>query len=82
MTRKEAALANRIRARRLEWAKANNVSAFRVFWDKTLHILVNRRPTTLAELRAVPGLGPNKIEQFGTALLEMLRADEQTEHIE
>lgn len=77
MTPDQTALADRIRAWRLDWAKANDVPAFLVFSDKTLRALVSRRPATPAELNAVSGIGPRKIEQFGNALLAALAAGER-----
>jgi len=74
MTVDQIALADRIRAWRQDWAKANDVPAFLVFSDKTLRALVGQRPASLAELRAVFGIGSRKIEQFGHALLEVLAA--------
>jgi superfamily II DNA helicase RecQ len=43
-----------------------------VFNDRTLAELVARSPTTLDELAAVPGIGPAKLERFGTELLAAL----------
>jgi DNA helicase-2/ATP-dependent DNA helicase PcrA len=54
---------------RLARARAEEVPAYVVFNDRTLAELVARSPTTLAELAAVPGIGPAKLERFGTELL-------------
>ena len=66
-------LAEHLRAWRLAWAKDNDVPAFVVFSDRTLRALVELRPTGPAALLEVPGIGPAKLEQFGTALLEAIR---------
>jgi ATP-dependent DNA helicase UvrD/PcrA len=54
---------------RLARARAEEVPAYVVFNDRTLAELVARAPTTLAELAAVPGIGPAKLERFGAELL-------------
>jgi superfamily II DNA helicase RecQ len=45
------------------------VPAYVVFNDRTLAELVARTPRTLAELAAVPGIGPAKLERYGQELL-------------
>jgi DNA helicase-2/ATP-dependent DNA helicase PcrA len=57
---------------RLARARAEEVPAYVVFNDRTLAELVARLPTTLDELGAVPGIGPAKLERFGTDLLAAL----------
>jgi DNA helicase-2/ATP-dependent DNA helicase PcrA len=57
---------------RLARAKAEEVPAYVVFNDRTLAELVSRTPRTLAELAAVPGIGPAKLERYGRELLEQL----------
>ena len=59
-----------------EWrrarAKADDVPAYVVFNDRTLAELAARTPRTLAELAAVPGIGPAKLERYGRDLLAQL----------
>jgi len=57
---------------RLSRARAEDVPAYVVFNDRTLAELVARTPRTLAELAAVPGIGPAKLERYGAELLEQL----------
>jgi len=54
---------------RLARARADDVPAYVVFNDRTLAELVARLPRTIAELAAVPGIGPAKLERFGPELL-------------
>ena len=54
---------------RLARARAEEVPAYVVFNDRTLAELVARSPRTIAELAAVPGIGPAKLERFGPELL-------------
>ncbi|HEX6369206.1 MAG TPA: RecQ family ATP-dependent DNA helicase [Longimicrobium sp.] len=63
----------RLRALRTELAKEQELPAYCVFADKTLVELARRHPTSKAEMRAVPGIGPAKIEKYGDAFLEVLR---------
>jgi DNA helicase-2/ATP-dependent DNA helicase PcrA len=59
-----------------EWrrtrARADEVPAYVVFNDRTLAELAARTPRTLAELAAVPGIGPAKLERYGPELLARL----------
>jgi DNA helicase II / ATP-dependent DNA helicase PcrA len=57
---------------RLGRARADEVPAYVVFNDRTLAELVARTPRTLAELAAVPGIGPAKLERYGAELLARL----------
>ena len=61
-----------LREWRLARARADEVPAYVVFNDRTLAELVARTPRTLAELAAVPGIGPAKLERYGAELLERL----------
>jgi DNA helicase-2/ATP-dependent DNA helicase PcrA len=61
-----------LREWRLARARADEVPAYVVFNDRTLAELVARSPRTLAELAAVPGIGPAKLERYGPELLARL----------
>ncbi len=61
-----------LRQWRLARARADEVPAYVVFNDRTLAELVARTPRTLAELAAVPGIGPAKLERYGADLLAQL----------
>ena len=61
-----------LREWRLARARADEVPAYVVFNDRTLAELASRTPRTLAELAAVPGIGPAKLERYGPELLERL----------
>jgi len=61
-----------LREWRLSRARADEVPAYVVFNDRTLAELVARTPRTLAELAAVPGIGPAKLERYGPELLARL----------
>jgi ATP-dependent DNA helicase UvrD/PcrA len=61
-----------LREWRLTRARADEVPAYVVFNDRTLAELAAREPRTLAELAAVPGIGPAKLERYGAELLARL----------
>jgi len=63
-----------LREWRLARARADEVPAYVVFNDRTLAELVARTPRTLAELAAVPGIGPAKLDRYGPELLAQLAA--------
>jgi len=68
------AAGERLRAWRLERSKADGVPAYVVLSDKHLDGIAERHPTSLAELRACPGIGPAKLESYGDEILELLAA--------
>ena len=47
--------------------------AYMVFQRKAILAIDRARPTTLAELARIPGLGPAKIDRFGEDILELVR---------
>jgi DNA helicase-2/ATP-dependent DNA helicase PcrA len=61
-----------LREWRLARAKADEVPAYVVFHNATLAEIAERRPRTLSELAAVPGVGPAKLERYGEDLLAAL----------
>ena len=59
-----------------EWrkaeARAQQVPAYVIFHDATLAEIAARRPTSLAGLREVPGVGESKLTRYGEAVLVAL----------
>ena len=53
-------------------AQASGVPAYLIFHDATLAAVAEARPSTRAELLALPGLGPVKAERYGDTLLALL----------
>ena len=72
----DQALFGRLRAWRLEVARQNGWAPYVIFWDATLKEIAARHPTTLDELAVVKGVGPRKLEQYGTAILEVIAGRE------
>jgi DNA helicase II / ATP-dependent DNA helicase PcrA len=58
---------------RLARARAEEVPAYVVFNDRTLAELLRLQPRTISELAEVPGIGPAKLERYGSELLAALR---------
>jgi DNA helicase-2/ATP-dependent DNA helicase PcrA len=60
-----------------EWragmARGADVAPSVIFPDRTLTEVARRRPATLDELQAIPGIGPVKVQRYGDALLRVLR---------
>jgi DNA helicase-2/ATP-dependent DNA helicase PcrA len=67
-----AAASAALRAWRLERSSTDGVPAFVVLSDKHLEGIAERHPTSLAELRGCPGIGPAKLDSYGDEILEVL----------
>ena len=65
-----AELFGRLRALRARIARRQSVPAYVVFSDKTLREMAAVQPRTMAELRAVGGVGDAKASRYGKAFLE------------
>jgi ATP-dependent DNA helicase RecQ len=65
-----------LKAWRKQKAKELDTPAFIVFSDKTLRHLTLARPTSLAELKNIYGIGDEKVERYGAELLALLASME------
>jgi ATP-dependent DNA helicase RecQ len=74
LTEEEESLFLRLKELRKELADRQRVPAYIVFSDKVLMEMAMRRPGTDAELLAVAGVGPAKLEKYGPAFLAALRS--------
>ena len=61
-----------LRSWRLAEAKRRGIPAFRIFTDAALKAMVERRPSTAAELLAVPGIGLKAVENYGAAIYRLV----------
>jgi ATP-dependent DNA helicase UvrD/PcrA len=61
-----------LKAWRVARARADEIPAYVVFHNTTLEEIAARRPRSLAELAAVPGVGPAKLERYGEEVLATL----------
>jgi DNA helicase II / ATP-dependent DNA helicase PcrA len=59
---------------RLKRAKSDEIPAYVVFHNSTLAEIAERRPSTIAELASVPGVGPSKLQRYGEEVLAALAA--------
>ncbi len=59
---------------RLRRATTDELPAYVVFHNSTLAEIAGRRPRDLAELGTVPGVGPTKLERYGSEVLAVLAA--------
>ena len=69
----DAELFRRLRALRTKAARFQGIPAYMVFSDKTLREMAVRRPATMAQLRAVGGVGSAKAERYGRQFLEEIQ---------
>jgi ATP-dependent DNA helicase RecQ len=59
---------------RAEVAREHNLPAYIVFHDATLAEMARRRPSTLAELGELTGVGAKKLEAYGQSILRVVDA--------
>ena len=57
---------------RLQRATADDLPAYVVFHNSTLAEIAGRRPRDLSELGVVPGVGPTKLERYGSDVLRVV----------
>lgn len=63
-----------LRTWRKETAEAEGVPVYTVFTNEQLAEIVRRRVDTLAALGGIEGIGPARLERYGSAVLARLRA--------
>ena len=68
----DSPLGTALRTWRLARARLDAVPAYVVFPDRTLVELAERRPSTLAELAGISGIGPAKLERYGADVLDVI----------
>ncbi len=69
----DEALFERLRKLRRKLADERGVAAFIVFSDVTLREIAARKPVTLEEFSAIPGVGARKLAEFGRAFVELVK---------
>lgn len=62
-----------LREWRLKTARERKVSAFIIMYDTALDALCAVQPSSVVELRSVPGFGAKKIEMYGEEILVVIR---------
>jgi ATP-dependent DNA helicase RecQ len=64
---------DRLRRWRSETARASGVPAYVVFHDSTLTAIAAARPSSLADLLRVSGVGDSKLRKYGEEVLDVVR---------
>jgi ATP-dependent DNA helicase RecQ len=70
----DSTLLTNLRAWRSDVARKHSVPAYVVLHDTTIDGIATARPTTLGQLRGVPGIGDKKLEHYGADLLALVAA--------
>jgi DNA topoisomerase-3 len=68
----DSRLEETLRSWRLGEAKRRGVPAFRICTDATLKAMAERRPSTAAELLAIPGIGMKAVENYGATIYRLV----------
>jgi ATP-dependent DNA helicase RecQ len=68
------ALLGALRAWRSQVARQRGVPAYVVLHDSTIDGIATSRPTTLTQLRGIPGIGDKKLEHYGDELVALVNA--------
>jgi ATP-dependent DNA helicase RecQ len=66
------ALVAALRAWRSGKARQHGVPAYVVLHDTTIDGIATSRPTTLEQLRGIPGIGDKKLEHYGEELIALV----------
>ncbi|GAB0102035.1 DNA helicase RecQ [Nocardia sp. JMUB6875] len=72
LSKSDTDLFEKLRAWRATTAKEQGVPAYVVFHDATLREIATRKPTTLADLAGISGIGENKRAKYGEGVLEVV----------
>ena len=67
-------LRSELREWRVNLAKEQHVPAYVILHDSTLDAICRQRPTSIADLLEVPGIGERKAERFGARILALVAA--------
>jgi ATP-dependent DNA helicase RecQ len=70
------ALVSALRAWRSGKARQHGVPAYVVLHDTTIDGIATQRPTTLEQLRGIPGIGDKKLEHYGDELIALVSTAE------
>ena len=73
LSQTQADLLKRLTEWRLERARTLGAPAFTIFHDSVLRTVALHRPANVAALRALRGIGPEKLERYGADLLAICR---------
>jgi len=74
LSAQEEALFQSLRAWRAEEARKLGMPPYIVATDKVLRAVAQKRPTTVEDLREIPGFGPAKTAKYGPGVVEVVAA--------
>lgn len=74
VSEEERALCQRLRQWRAERARKDGLPPYLVLTNQEIVAVVRARPTSLAALEALEGLGPGRVKRYGGAILSHLEA--------
>jgi len=77
ITKENESVFNGLRDWRYETSKKKGVPSYIIFTNKQLAEIVSKNPTSLNQLSQIDGIGPGKIEQYGTQVLELISGKSQ-----
>jgi len=66
-----------LRTMRKQVAAAAGVPPYVVFHDSTLQAIASAKPTTVAALIAIKGIGERKAARYGAAVLAVVQNEQQ-----
>ena len=66
-----------LRQKRLEIAKEHKIPPYVIFHDATLLELVNKKPSSLEEMKDISGIGASKITRYGQIFLDVIRKTDE-----
>lgn len=75
----DQALWEELRALRLELAQEQGVPPYVIFHDAVLKEMLTKRPTSLAEMGALNGIGDKKLAQYGQGFLALIQEHPRNE---
>ena len=73
-------LLEKLRSLRRSLARRDDIQDYMVFNDDTLRQMTERRPTTTETMLAINGVGPVKMERYGSEFLKVIRENTGKEH--
>ncbi len=68
----DVALFDALRSWRLAASREHGVPAYVIFHDGTLKEIARTKPTTIAALAALPGVGEKKLEAYGRDIVALV----------
>jgi RecQ family ATP-dependent DNA helicase len=71
----DSALVDALKEWRRERAAEQGLKPFRIFSNKVLEAIAAHNPATEEALLEVPGIGPQKLEQYGAEILKVVRGE-------